>query len=682
MATRVTFRLLPRVLKPIPTLCENGWLTALEASLWLAAIASFVLYLRYSFEIYPVLNFNSDDAASLLFSSEMLKQHTLFPVWYSSTGLAWPLNKPESLLLPLFLVFSSDWMTCFRVAVAIDQLLMSALIWWLLGRAGLSRALRLFFFCLLFASLSFGMAEQTVMIGVQIWFYAKILLISFLVFQCASVSHAVENHSASRWFVSVFLVGAWLFVDPSYVSRIFPPLYAALAMMWAVRTDRHPPKAIFSAAGVLALAAVAGRLVARYLIPATTSYQLYSHNFVDLNAAGANFLLLLRGLMDLFGATPPVGADVYSVATAFWVLKLAILCITLLGPLWLLTQWRGLKNDFLRFLVIVFVGSFGLRVLVYVFTGISVGSVNTNRYFISVAFLGMTIMLLYFEEYWRVLPTRVGSLAVAVILIAASPLLVAKPVHNSQYQRLTLFLEGQHLKLGYATFWNAGVVTALSDDRLRVRQVKLGNGYIEPHRWLASPHWYRGDAAGHQSFLLLEGTERAFDTGSLRALLGKPSAVKSFGDYRVLIYPFDLALRLGWKNRVDEKLPAGDRRVAMNTVGTPMWSAADHCWKVTVQLTNLGDLPIGSDGKWPVNLGVHLLDPAGKLLDNDYARVRLPMIGPGKSATVVFETPDSRANGNIVEFDAVQENVAWFHQTGSPVLRVGIPKTPEVASEE
>jgi hypothetical protein len=77
-----------------------------------------------------------------------------------------------------------------------------------------------------------------------------------------------------------------------------------------------------------------------------------------------------------------------------------------------------------------------------------------------------------------------------------------------------------------------------------------------------------------------------------------------------------------------------------------------------LRVTNLGALPVGSNGQYPVNLGVHLLSPAGQDLNHDYARAALPMIAPGKSMTLVFETPNNQANGEVLEFDLVQEQVA------------------------
>lgn len=650
-------------------------LKSIFIALGLAFFVSLGVYLRYSFHIYPTLGFNSDDAAALLFSNEVLQQHSLFPDWYNATGIALPFTSPELLLLPVLMIVSNHWMADFRVAVAVDQLLMCVLVWWVLGRVGLSRALRLFLLCFLFASVSSWMAEQTVMIAGKDWFYAQMLLLCFLVFRCIRDDAASGNlRGRMAW---VFAVGTLLFIDRSNISQMLPPLFIALTALGIPRFEKRSLSPILVAGGALASAAVAGQLVFRFLLPHGVAYNPIAPTFVDLNTAGANFLLMVRGLMDLFGAVPVAGANVYSIASIWWVVKLALLIVVFLGPLWLLARWRSLNSDFLRLLVVVFAVSLALRVLVYVFTGISVGVTQTNRYFISDAFIGLTVMLLYFEQHWRPLPTRASAFCVAAVLVASSPLLIAKPASRSEHQQLVRFLEANHLAHGYATFWNAGVLTGLSGDRVQVRQIILGSGDIQPFRWLASSRWYDGDPNVHESFLLLKGAERAFNLEPLVPVLGKPTKVENFGDFRALVYPFDLALRLGWKYTMDEKLPPADRHVAMQRIGSPVWSGIDHRWTVTLRLTNLGALPIGSSGKWPVNLGVHLLSPAGKLLDNDYARVSLPMLANGQSDTLVFETPDSRADGNILEFDPVQENVAWFSQAGSPVLRVQIPEAPK-----
>lgn len=652
-------------------------LTGLVVGLVSAFLVSFALYLRFSFKIYPTVSFNSDDSAWLLLANEMLKQHSLFPHWYSSTAIQLPLTSPKLLLLPVLLAISEQWMACFRVAVAVDQLLMSLLIWWVLGRVGLCRALRLFLLCFLFASVSPHMAEQTVMIAGQDWFYAQMLLLAYLVYLCLQSESPGDGGVAWSRFVWLGGVTTILFIDRSNISQMLPPLIAAVIALWATRFDQRSSMLAATTLVVLILAAFAGEFIYRFLLPKAVSYHPISTTFVDLDSAGANLQLFVRGLLDLFGAAPVPGRNIYSISTIWWAVKLGLLGVVFLGPLWMLAQWRQLKSDFLRLLIVIFSVSLALRMLVYVFTGISAGAITTNRYFISVSLVGLSAILLYLGQHWRRLPTYAGALTVAAILAVGSPLSVARPAVPSEYQQIAGFLERHQLRYGYATYWNAGVLTALSDNKVQARQVLLrGDGTILPFQWLSSSDWYQGDPNLHESFLLLRGGERNFDLHKLKPSLGEPTRIESFGDYRVLVYPFDIAQRLGWGTSMQGRLASADRHADIRSIGKLTWSQSSHRWIVQLRVTNLGPLPIGSNAEFPVNLGVHLFNSNGQLLDRDYARAALPMIASGKAATLVFEFPDSRANGNIVEFDLVQEGVAWFSWSGNNPLRLQIPPAP------
>lgn len=145
---------------------EGSLLTAaICIGMGVALLAALCIYIHYSFAVYPKADFNSDDSFFILLSNEMLHQHRLFPNWNYSTFVAMPVFPPQNIILPILMTFTGHWVAAYRSAVAIDQLIMALVIWWILGRVNLSKTLRLFLLCCIFAPFSFDFAWQSIVTG-------------------------------------------------------------------------------------------------------------------------------------------------------------------------------------------------------------------------------------------------------------------------------------------------------------------------------------------------------------------------------------------------------------------------------------------------------------------------------------------------------------------------------------
>jgi SAM-dependent methyltransferase len=94
-----------------------------------------------------------------------------------------------------------------------------------------------------------------------------------------------------------------------------------------------------------------------------------------------------------------------------------------------------------------------------------------------------------------------------------------------------------------------------------------------------------------------------------------------------------------------------------------------------VRNTGSNDWLTAEVGAGLVQLGVHLYDPAGRLLDRDYARVPLPVaptLIPGGAVVVPFSIPAPTPGRYRAEFDLVSEHVCWFEINGCPTASVEI----------
>jgi hypothetical protein len=656
----------------------DAGVAVLSLCLILSAAIAFALFVRFSHEIYPLVLFDSDDSGALLYANEMLRQHTLFPDWTTSTGLWLPFLWPVCTTLPVLLAVCHDWMTAYRSAVTIDQILFSLLVWFVLGRVGASRAMRAVLLTFLFAAPSIDYARQTVLIGGKNWIYAQLLTLAFLCYRCLPLS-GIERPAGRRRRLRlglVALLATALFIDRSYIGQLMPPLLAALGVLCVAQTDlsvRQQRRECVLLFGVLLASAACGQFIFGAFFQKASNYHPIAPLFVDLKTAGNNIQLLVRGLVEWFGAAPTPGQAIYSTAAPICAVKLALLMTIFVLPWFVLSQWRQLSDNFLRLLAMLFVVDLALRLFVYIFTDVNQNSTETIRYFVPVSLFGLTICLRFAELHWNLLFVRSASALVAGVLVWASPFAMARPQEPSWQQVLTATAEQQHLLRGYSTWEYADQLTAVADNRVQVRPISLLNGGFVPLHWLSSNHWFDGDPNVHESFLLLSKDQHESDFPAYAGVLGTPTRTLTVGNYRLLVYPFDIAWRLGWRYELNQRLQATDMQALLEAKEPPT-RLADGNWTLTVSVTNHGKIPFGTTGAAPVQLGTHLLSADGATRVSDFSRICLPMIEPGQSAQVVVTLPDNGVGGNIVEFDAVQEGVAWFGDAGGKTLRVSIPK--------
>lgn len=92
-------------------------------------------------------------------------------------------------------------------------------------------------------------------------------------------------------------------------------------------------------------------------------------------------------------------------------------------------------------------------------------------------------------------------------------------------------------------------------------------------------------------------------------------------------------------------------------------------------ITNLGDtIENLSDGAYPVNLGVHIVDSAGTIVDQDFQHVKIETKGifkSGKKVTVDLILTDIDQyieQGYGIKLEIVQEGISWFDDTAKEYM--------------
>ena len=192
---------------------------------------------------------------------------------------------------------------------------------------------------------------------------------------------------------------------------------------------------------------------------------------------------------------------------------------------------RGSRGQ--RLFVSLFVAvSLCVNLFVFVFTT----STMVPRYYITILIFVLPMLCFYMEQEERHFDrTAVGVLLAVCVLLATgkttlSYLTVDK---NADRREVAAFLEEQGYTFGYATYWNANIITELTDGKVEIANVGDAE-YLEYFQWSSPMKYYENGYAEGEVFLLLDNEETAEAAGT--GTLQNGRVVYESEAYTVLVY--------------------------------------------------------------------------------------------------------------------------------------------------
>lgn len=124
-----------------------------------------------------------------------------------------------------------------------------------------------------------------------------------------------------------------------------------------------------------------------------------------------------------------------------------------------------------------------------------------------------------------------------VCLVATSQAIHTLPSPNSDEQRLIGFISEHNLSPAYADYWDAGVTTYLSGERVIIRPIKFENGVVRPWLFVSSKRWFSKNLSENVPFVLITRNHSGFN-GNLTGITGYYPADESYNldPYTISIY--------------------------------------------------------------------------------------------------------------------------------------------------
>lgn len=168
-----------------------------------------------------------------------------------------------------------------------------------------------------------------------------------------------------------------------------------------------------------------------------------------------------------------------------------------------------------RFVSLFLAVSLGVNLFVFVFTT----STMVPRYYITIFIFTLPMLCFYLEKEERYFDRVAVSVLLAICLLLATgktTLSYLSVDKNADRREVAAFLEEKGYTFGYATYWNANIITELTDGKVEVANVGDAE-HLEYFKWSSPMKYYENGYATGEVFLLLTGEEaQAADTDTVR----------------------------------------------------------------------------------------------------------------------------------------------------------------------
>lgn len=647
-------------------------------------------------------DFSSDDAVLNLLAEAMYEQGRLLPHgWVVNNG---DLMMPSGALLiaPLLAWWPNGFGLHAVASVTLSVTLLALAAWFL-------RVQRIAWPAVLVTLTLFASGftrEFTVMVYGQttyFWWPAGFLAGAGLLLQHHRHRAGAAGTTFGRQFLDWRLVllgvvvAALSFANPNRVLVMMVlPLYAFDRMLaWqAVPESRRGLRAWFGAllpvspaSLTIAIAFLVSAVAYRWLMHAgVTATQHFVSALQLADAAGVreHVRIFVNGWFDYIGgsrvgeASKPWEPFLRTIRTSIAVALSAVAVLEL-------RDWRVDRDPVRRALFVAFLAAFlPLLALFLLFSPLAL-DMQSLRYF-TVPYVILLMLAAYRVGQWLRQPSRL-----TLALVAGGCLLVTVgAVHrmlpfgatfwttrNSNPINLAEVLEREGLTHGYATWWNAGATTVLSDMAVRVNPIVLAPTLLHPFPVMVNREWFEPSAYAGSTFLALAGPEtQPAQLSYIETRLGPPARVLLDAGYRIQVYDHNIAADftcLDMRPLLDEPLAESDfpkvRIIAAAFVAPTPGSGAGASPGLRVRLRNDTARWIGAAGSHPVTIGVHLNDAGGAPVNHDWLHATLNCpLAPGEERTVGIMLPSAPPGAYRITVDLVQENVAWFADKGGVTL--------------
>ena len=132
-------------------------------------------------------------------------------------------------------------------------------------------------------------------------------------------------------------------------------------------------------------------------------------------------------------------------------------------------------------------------------------------------------------------------IVLAMLLITSDVLALSEDnqsVANEQLSEVSQFLKEKDLEYGYGTFWNASIITLMTDSDVKVRVItSTTSGDLYPRLYQSNVNWYK-DNSYDEYFLILDSVE--YDKYVYSTTYKEPKTYYCYENLYILVYDYNI----------------------------------------------------------------------------------------------------------------------------------------------
>ncbi|QIL70091.1 hypothetical protein G7048_06850 [Diaphorobacter sp. HDW4B] len=659
------------------------YLNKFKASRLLEKLALVLLVLNvglliwYQFDGYQA-QFHSDSAHRVLLGNEVFKSGSIFPSDWSYVNRDLYILYGHLLVAPL-MVFMKPGYLAYAISGVLNALIFLLASYLLLKELKVSKSIVYLTLAVICAGISGFVAENLfgqITYGniITISMYVLLMVFGFIFGTSSPRKHLLYG---SAYFLLILLVVA---SNPfrGFVYYVLPLILALGILGLGLGAQVVEPIMKQRALSLVMMtvgAVIAGIPLHLYILGGVNNIQGTSTAlWLTYEQSISNIVLTGKGLLAIMGGAPTPGIAVASSLGLYEALRLiAAMMLLLLIPLSIRKSFK-VGDMRMRIFITYALTAFAIVLFVQVFTTVPVMSdpVISSRYLVPPLFL--LLICAFIRPSFDGKNVMVVVVTIAVMIFAA---LMAYPNYfrsyvNSAYYadgsnersrrvELLQFLKANDLSYGYASYWNAGMYSVLSDGDVLVRQVLFENGIPVPYRHHAADSWYYSRTWTGKSFLLLTPDERKLVNVDTLSKYGvRLVSELQHAGYVILVFEKNLALGLpGWDLTYEHKVEFKASENSMKQIGRFVVDEKSGRPLLESKPKDIGALHFGPyirivPGKYRVVFGIDAFTA-----DRDVIRIEVST-APGEKVMADRILKSTSGQGEVLEFEVKKQELIEF----------------------